>query len=344
LVAAFAATCAAWWADIRRRCSATTTSHAVSLARATAVKQHTVQLDDSQLPDGKLQQSWQDNWKKYHVAHRQASQQESPDSAVYDLPIESPGALPEAVSRSEQREGWKKFHTRVGTTRSMRLHVCACCERGQFDTRMHSGLFTINTLERTVQGLPAPGMERQSSWSHLIDEHRKAAGSVGWTKDAWDGAEEPSEACQLWLKGSKPRIQSAERALAREFGMLEGWSDRARRLKDPDVSAAIWKRLRTSTDGRPSTTFLGYQLQVDAIVDEDRLNRDNFTDEATMANCCRFRLCTECHSALCLGKAPAMPKNAIANGNNTAVNLWQSHGHRECTDRFLLYAHLIDVR
>jgi hypothetical protein len=88
----------------------------------------------------------------------------------------------------------------------MRLHVCACCERGQFDTRMHSGLFTINTLERTVQGLPAPGMERQSSWSHLIDEHRKAAGSVGWTKDAWDGAEEPSEACQLWLKGSKPRI------------------------------------------------------------------------------------------------------------------------------------------
>eukprot|EP01047_Picozoa_sp_COSAG01_P077431 COSAG01_NODE_13944_length_1515_cov_5.698446_1_plen_344_part_10 len=41
-MAAFAATCAAWWADIRRRCSATTTSHAVSLARATAVKQHTV--------------------------------------------------------------------------------------------------------------------------------------------------------------------------------------------------------------------------------------------------------------------------------------------------------------
>eukprot|EP01047_Picozoa_sp_COSAG01_P055275 COSAG01_NODE_6135_length_3831_cov_1.886656_2_plen_206_part_00 len=141
----------------------------------------------SQLPDGKLQQSWRDNWKKYHVAHRQASQQESPDSAVYDLPIESPGALPEAVSRSEQREGWKKFHTRVGTTRSMRLHVCACCERGQFDTCMHSGLFTINTLERTVRGLPAPGMERQSPWDEMIDEHRKAAGSVGWTKDAWHG-------------------------------------------------------------------------------------------------------------------------------------------------------------
>ena len=62
---------------------------------------------------------------------------------------------------SEQREGWKKFHTRVGTTRSMRLHVCACCERGQFDTCMHSGLFTINTLERTVQGLPAPKATRR---------------------------------------------------------------------------------------------------------------------------------------------------------------------------------------
>jgi ubiquitin C-terminal hydrolase len=164
-------------------------------------------------------------------------------------------------------------------------------------------------------------------WETLDDDQCALAASVGWTAEAWDGADDPSEAVHQWLTEPKPKIKSADRQLAQECGLLEGWTDRARRLRNPSTSVAMLKRLRTRADGLPSTTFLGYQLQADAVIVEDRLEIRNCLDEATMANCCRFRLCTECHSALCLGDTPSMPKHAIANGNNTAVNLWRSHAH-----------------
>jgi hypothetical protein len=206
------------------------------------------------------------------------------------------------------------------------MHVCACCELGQFETEMHSSLFTVKTLERAVRGLPAPGMEcSRHRWETLTDEQCAVAATIGWTEGAWDGVDEPGDAVCQWLTGTRPKIKSVERDLARQFGLLDGWSERSRRLKKPGASAKVLKRLRTRTDGIPSTTFLGYQIQADAVIAEDRLDLDNYLDEETMARQCRFGLCTTCHSSLCLGDSASMPKNAVANGNNTAVNLWRSN-------------------
>ena len=55
---------------------------------------------------------------------------------------------------------------------------------------------------------------------------------------------------------------------------------------------------------------------------EDRLLESKYADEATMVGSCRFWLCGECHSSLCLGDTPAMPKDAIANECNAALNMY----------------------
>jgi hypothetical protein len=168
---------------------------AVEQARRTATEQHTVELGEDERPGGDLHKAW----KKHCAARRTVTSA----PAVYDMPIESPGALPEAVSRSEQRKSWKKFHTLAGTTRSMRMHVCACCELGQFETEMHSSLFTVKTLERAVRGLPAPGMEcSRHRWETLTDEQCAVAATIGWTEGAWDGVDEPGDAVCQWLTGT----------------------------------------------------------------------------------------------------------------------------------------------
>ena len=56
-----------------------------------------------------------------------------------------------------------------------------------------------------------------------------------------------------------------DRALADAVELSSGWNDRARRLRDEQTGQQIIDLLRTRTDGIPSTTFCGFQLQADAV-------------------------------------------------------------------------------
>jgi hypothetical protein len=295
-------------------------ARAVEHAGRTAGVQHIVELDEPQL---RRLEAWPE-----HCAGRATVRQSCARRVTYELPIESPWAVCEPVSPSEQRGAWKTFSTLAGTTRSMRRHVCAVCERSRWGSEMEPRLFTVKTFERAVRGLPAPGMCHEARrWQQLSGEQRAVAESVGWAEDTWDGVDRPSEEVRQWLTGHKPGVKSADRQFAQECGLLEGWADRAHRLRRPDVSVAMLERLRTRVDGRPSTTFAGYQLQADAVLAVDRLSESKYADEATMAGSCRFRLCGGCYSSLCLGDTPAMPKDAIANECNAALNLWRSLAH-----------------
>ena len=129
-----------------------------------------------------------------------------------------------------------------------------------------------------------------------------------------------------WLSGSLPAVGTKGRAFTDKFGLSDGWRDRARRLRAGDGGRVV-DQLRTRRDGRPSTTFCGFQLQADAVVPECRDALHNYTDERTMATRCRFRMCKECHSALWprTQKPATLPKDAIANGNNYGITLWHPH-------------------
>jgi hypothetical protein len=127
-----------------------------------------------------------------------------------------------------------------------------------------------------------------------------------------------------WLLGRLPTVGTKQRAFADKYGLSDGWRDRARRLRAGSGSSVV-DQLRTRRDGRPSTTFCGFQLQANAVVSECRDNIHNYTDERTMATHCRFEVCKECHSALCAGETATLPKDAIANGNNYGLTLWQQY-------------------
>eukprot|EP01047_Picozoa_sp_COSAG01_P013058 COSAG01_NODE_604_length_14894_cov_24.503211_1_plen_195_part_10 len=111
-LAAFAQVCWLRWLRIRRRAegSAAASSavsdraaRAVEHARCTAGVQHTVELDEPQL---RRLEAWPE-----HCAGRATVRQSCARRVTYELPIESPWAVCEPVSPSEQRGAWKTFST-----------------------------------------------------------------------------------------------------------------------------------------------------------------------------------------------------------------------------------------
>jgi hypothetical protein len=226
------------------------------------------------------------------------------------------------------------------STDSWRLHVCAVCEQGKFGDEMKMDeLFTVTSLKKAICGVPVPGVSKP--WDELSVAQQATAHAVGWRHGTWSGEEEPSDAlcvpavhevcarmCDVlrscvhgrkqWLSAPLARscpLRSKERALADECGFVEGWRRRAERLR-AQHGAKVVEQLRTPQDGRPYTTFCGFQLQADAVTPECRSDATNYVDEARMAQKCKFAMCKKCHSALCRGPRASLPKDAIANGNN----------------------------
>eukprot|EP01047_Picozoa_sp_COSAG01_P015413 COSAG01_NODE_772_length_13713_cov_71.721263_1_plen_192_part_00 len=137
-------------------------------AGRTAGVQHIVDLDELQL---RRLEAWPE-----HCAGRATVRQSCARCVTYELPIESPWAVCEPVSPSEQRGAWKTFSTLAGTTRSMRRHVCAVCERSRWGVEMEPRLFTVKTFERAVRGLD---LVRHCSCILLASAHESGDGGVG---------------------------------------------------------------------------------------------------------------------------------------------------------------------
>jgi hypothetical protein len=278
-----------------------------------------------------------------------ARRERAPAAAYYELPVEYPKVLPGPVTHDMRLRSYKNWHTEVGTTAAWQQHVCAVCNLNNWEQEMHTRPFTVRSLMRSICGVPVPAVEWP--WDKYIvesasDDNTIATG-LGWSDAIWCGAEALGEKlcahypshdiiyifCKCrsrsvsvhstkWLSGRLPTVGTKERAFADKYGLSDGWRDRAQRLRAGNGGSVV-DQLRTRRDGRPSTTFCGFQLTADAVVSECRDDIRNYTNERMMATQCQFRVCKECHSALCAGKTATLPKDAIANGNNYGYTLWQ---------------------